>query len=97
MWSNKLEYSTVAGFSCTTHVVKVPLCMPQLSSRKIIEHRFRFYSDKGKLDIGYEKIVFHDLMVQLGLMVKFKRQVLQCDGATVPMEELRDLLGNQIK
>ena len=32
-------------------------------------------------------IIDRDLMVQLGLTAAFKRQVLQWDGATVPMNE----------
>ena len=38
-------------------------------------------------------IIGRDLMVQLGLMADFKRQVLQWDGATVHMKEPRILLG----
>ena len=38
-------------------------------------------------------IIGHDLMVQLGLVTKFKRQVLQWDSATLPTKEPRGLLG----
>ena len=38
-------------------------------------------------------IIGHVLMVQLGLASKFKRQVLQWDGATVHMKESSGLLG----
>ena len=38
-------------------------------------------------------IIGCDLMVQLCLMAKFKRQVLQWDGATIHMKEPRNLLG----
>ena len=43
---NKVEYKTVAGMYCTTHDVKVPFCMPELSSSKIINHRFHVDNDK---------------------------------------------------
>ena len=38
-------------------------------------------------------IICRDLMVQLGLTTKFKRQVIQWDGAIVYMKESRNLLG----
>ena len=38
-------------------------------------------------------IIGRDLMVQLGLTEKFKRQVLQWDGATVHMKDTINLLG----
>ena len=40
MRSNKVKYSTAAGVYFTTHDVKVPFCMPEFSSRKIINHCF---------------------------------------------------------
>ena len=67
--------------------------MPDLSSSKIIEHRFHVDSNKGELGIGYYMIIGRDLMVQLGLSAEFKRQVLQCYDVTVPMKEPRSLLG----
>ena len=38
-------------------------------------------------------IIVCDLMVQLGLLDNFRCQVLQWDGATVPMREPSGLLG----
>ena len=38
-------------------------------------------------------IICRDLMVQLGLTTKFKRQGLQLYGATVHMKKSRNLLG----
>ena len=51
--------------------------MPDLSSIKIINHRFHLDNDKGESGIGYDIIIVRDLMVQLGLTDEFKRQVLQ--------------------
>ena len=34
MYYNKVEYNTAAGVYCTTHDVKVTLCMPEFSSSK---------------------------------------------------------------
>ena len=86
MRSNKIEYSTAAGVYCTTHDFKVTFCMPYLSSRKIIEHHFHVKNDKILLGICYKMIIGHDLMVGLGLLAGFKRQVLQLYGVTVPMK-----------
>ena len=83
MWSNEVEYSTAAGVYCTTHDVKVPFCMPEVSSSKIINHQFYVDNDKVESRIGYGMIIRRNLMVQIGLTVYFKRQVLQWDGATV--------------
>ena len=60
--------------------------MPEFSSIKIIEHRSHVDKDKVELLIGYDRIIGRDLMVQLGLMSDFKRQVFQWGGATLPME-----------
>ena len=79
MRSNKIEYSTAAGVYCTNHDVKVPFCMPEIFSSKIINHRFHVDNDKGESGIGYDMIICRDLMVQLGLTADFKRQFLQCD------------------
>ena len=38
-------------------------------------------------------IIGRDLMVQLGLLADFKRQVLQLEGVTVTMKEPRGLIG----
>ena len=93
MRSNKVEYSTATGVYCTTHDVKVPFCIPYFSSSKIINHRFHVDNDKWESGIGYDMIINHELMVQLGLTDNFKRQVLQWDCATVHMKEPRNLLG----
>ena len=63
MWSNRVDYSTAAGVYCTTHDVKVPFCMPELSGIKIIIHRFRVDKDEGESGIGYDMIIGRDLMV----------------------------------
>ena len=90
---NKLEYGTAAELYCTTNDVKVPLCMPEFSRSKTIEHCFHVNNGKGESGIGYDRIIGRDLMLQLGLTEDFKRQVLQWDGAIVPMEKPIGLLG----
>ena len=83
---NKVEYSRDAGLYCTTHDVKVHLCMPDFSCRNIFDRPFHVKNDKGELGIGYDMIIGRDLMVQLFLTYDFKCQVLQLDDATVPMK-----------
>ena len=78
---------------CTTHDVRVPFCIPELSGSKIINHIFHVDNDEGELDIGHDMIIGRDLMVQLGLTANFKHQVLQWDGTTVHMNESRNFLG----
>ena len=90
---NKVEHSTAVGLYYTAHDVKVPFFMTEFSSSKIIEHRFRVENNKVESDIGYDMIIGHDLMVQLGLLVGFKHQVLQWDDITLSMKEPRNLLG----
>ena len=70
MRSNKVKCSTAAELYFT------PFFMPKFSSIKIILHHFNVDNYKGKLVIGYEMIIGHDLMVQLGLFTDFKRQVI---------------------
>ena len=50
--------------------------MPEFYSIKIINHRLYVKKEKGELDIGYEMIIGRDMMLQLGLVAGFKRQVL---------------------
>ena len=59
--------------------------MTELSSIKIIEHRFHVNNDKGKSGIGYDMIIGHKLMAQLGPASDSKRQVLEWDGTIVHM------------
>ena len=93
MRPNKVEYSKAAGLYCKMHDAKMPFCMPEFYSRKITEHRFHNENEKIKLGIGYYMIIGHDLMVHLVLTADFRHQVLQWDGATVPMKEPSGLLG----
>ena len=48
MRSDKVEYSTAVGLYFTTHDVKVPFCMTELSRSRIINHRFHVDNDKGE-------------------------------------------------
>ena len=93
MRSNKVEYSTASGVYCTTHDVKVPFCMLELSSRKTINHPFNVDNDKGSSGIGYDIIIGRDLMVQLCIMADFKSQFLPWDEATLHMKDRINVLG----
>ena len=86
MQQNKLEQSTYAGTYCTNNEIKVHFCMSEFSSIKIMEHLFHVNNNKGESGIGYDMIIGRDLMLQLGLLANFKRQVLQWDGVNVPMK-----------
>ena len=77
----------------TTYDVKVPFSMPELSGNKIINRCFHADNHEGESGIGYDMIIFRNLMVQLGLTADFTRQVLQRDGTTVHMKEYSNLLG----
>ena len=85
---NKVECSTPTGPYYTTHDVKVPFCMPEFSSRKIISHRFYVDKNKGKSGIDYNMTIGRVLMVQLqlGLSADLNHQVLQWDGVILPMK-----------
>ena len=60
--------------------------MQEFSSRKITQYRFHVDKNEGKSGIGYDMIIGRDMMVQLGLLVEFNRQVFQWDGVTVTMK-----------
>ena len=53
---------------------------------------FHVDNNEGQSVIGYDMIVGRDLILQLGLLAKFKYPFFQCDGATVPMKEPSGLL-----
>ena len=67
--------------------------MPDFSSSKIISHRFHVDDNEGESGFCYDMIIYHDLMVQLGLLDGFRCQVLQWGGTTVPMKEPCSLIG----
>ena len=69
MGSNKVEYVTDSGLYCTMNDLRVTFCMPEFSSSKIRDHRFRVNNKKSESDIGYDMIIGRDLMVQVGLSV----------------------------
>ena len=69
--------------------------MSDFYSSKIISNHFHVDKNKGYLGIGYNIIIAHDLMVQIVSMTDFKRQVLQCDDAAVPMKNPTKLLGQK--
>ena len=75
------------------HDVKVPLCMQDFSSSKIINHHFHIDNGKGESGVGYGIIIGRGLMVQLVLTAAFKRQLIKWDSATVPMKEPISFLG----
>ena len=67
--------------------------MTELSGRKIINNRLHVDNYEGESGIGYDMIIGHDLMVQLGLTANFKCQFVQWDGNTVHVKESRNFLG----
>ena len=67
--------------------------MPEFSSSKIITHQFHIDNIWGDERIGYDMIVGHDLMVQLGLKDDFIHQILEWDETVVPMKEPVNLVG----
>ena len=91
-----MGHSTATGPYCTTHDVKVPFCVPEISSSKIISHRFYVDNNEGKSGIGYYMIIGCDLMVQLVLPDDLKHQVLQWDGVTVLMKEPSGMIGQSV-
>ena len=90
---NKVEYIAAADVYCTTHSVKVPFCMLEYFSSKIMNDCLHVDNNNGELDIVYDMIIGHELMVQLGLMDDFKRQILQLNGITLHMKDPRIFLG----
>ena len=69
--------------------------MPDFPSSKIILHRFHIDKNEGKSGIGYDMIIYRDLMVKLGLSSDLNCKLLQWDGATTPMEEPRGMIGQK--
>ena len=93
MYSNKVKNSTDAGMFCTMHCIKVQFCIPEFSRSNIVLKHFHVDNNKTESCIGYDKIIFRDLMVDIVLLDNFKNKVIQCDLTTLPMKEHRGLLG----
>ena len=93
MRSNKIKYSTSTGLYCTVHDVMVPFKMPYFYSIKIISHQYHVGNNEGESVVGYYMIIVRDLMVLIGRLYDFNRQVLQWNSATVPMKEPRGIRG----
>ena len=60
--------------------------MSEFYNRNIIPQRFNVGYSEGESGIDDDIIIVNDLMVQLGILVEFKHQVLQWYGATAPMK-----------
>ena len=60
--------------------------MPYISSRNIITHCFHVYNKDGDTCIGYASIIDTHMMVQIGVIVDFKRNLLGWNGAYFPMK-----------
>ena len=73
--SYKVDYIIYFGPYRTTHDVKVPFIMPDFPIRKTITHRVHIDKVIVYEGIGYVMIIFHDLMIQLGLKAGFSHQV----------------------
>ena len=84
--SSNVEYSTSSGPYYNTYTINVKFCIPEFSSSNIISNCFQVDNNEGKSGVGYYMIIVCDLMVQLGLLVDFKRQVLQWDGDNFPIK-----------
>ena len=77
----------------TTHDVKVPFNMPELSSRKMITNSFQVENAQDGTGIGYATIKGHDMMVKLGLKAEFGRQIMEWDKTVIPMMDPEIFLG----
>ena len=66
--------------------------MPVFSSSKIILHLFHVDNNEGKSSIGYDIIIDHDLLVQLGIFANFEHRFLQFGVFIVPMKEPSGML-----
>ena len=93
MRSTKVEYITDAGSYCNINDIKVPFCMPEFCSIKIIEHRFHVQDKIGELVIDYDMIIGSEMMVKLGLSENLKREFLQRHGIKASMKEPMGLIG----
>ena len=67
--------------------------MLYISIRNIISQRFYVDNNKGKLVIGYYITIDHELMLQIGLVGNFERQVVQLDNVSLPIKGQISLLG----
>ena len=67
--------------------------MPQFSSRKVITHYSQIENAQGYAGIGYDMIIYHYLMIQLGPKDEFGRQIIEWDDAVIPMKEPDNFLG----
>ena len=84
--TKKVEYSTAAGTYCTTHDVKLPFCIPDISISKIITHTFYVNNKEGDTGIGCDILIGQYLVVQLGKISDSKHNVIEWDSAVWPMK-----------
>ena len=91
--SKNIEYSITTELYCMENDFKVKFCMPEFSSSNIILSQFNVDNNKVELVIGYDMIIGRDLMVHIGLMNNFKRQVLQWYGTELSLKYPISILG----
>ena len=75
-------WTTPAGEMSTRSKVKAQFTLPELQEKKLIKWNLHVVPDMG----AYDMIIGRDLMVFLGIDIRFSDQVVTWDGAEMPFK-----------
>ena len=77
MYHIKKYYITSKGSNIKIYDVKLQLSISEFSISKITPQHFHIYKNEVNLIIVYAIIIWINLMVQIGLILYFKKNVLE--------------------
>ena len=70
---NEIIYKTDGGEYKNKYDIKIDFTLPEFSETEIINHCFHINSSKDH-NLGYDMIIWRDLMNKLGIIFDFKKK-----------------------
>ena len=78
-------WRTKAGTFTTTKQCKIKFRLPELFNDRIIEYKVHVDEQTQSEETYYDMLLGGDICSELGIIIDYKNNVVQWDGATVPM------------
>ena len=83
---NYSTYSTAAGQYSTAYEVKLKFALEEFNRNTLLKHTFDIDESNDKKGIGYDMIIGRDLLVKLGIDIRFTDQTIKWEDMLVPMK-----------
>ena len=83
---NYSTYSTAAGQYSTAYEVKLKFALEEFDRNTTLKHTFDIDESNDEKGIGYDMIIGRDLLVKLGIDIRFTDQTIKWEDMLVPMK-----------